>query len=127
MRLLRQGRIGRSVILAAIGGLAVATGWTLVCPGQTASSRPASQPASQPRAVTQAEFVKVMQQSCVRCHRQQCSSVAALKKARWLTPGKPEASPVFTIIGRGNGANSYHKLTETDKNTVRDFIKQMQS
>ena len=144
----RRSQIGRGVVLAGIGVLVAATGWALVCPAQTSgsprgatrpaatqptsasgpASRPAaSQPASQPRLVTQAEFVKVMQQSCVRCHRQQCSSVDQLRRSRWLTPGKPDASPVFTIIGKGRGKDTYHKLSEADKKIVRDFIQQVKS
>jgi hypothetical protein len=138
----RRSRIGRSVVLAGIGGLLLAAAWVAVStdpawaaprttsrPATTSApgSRPASQPASQPRAVTQAEFMKVLNQSCVRCHRQACASVDALKRSGWLTPGHPETSKTFTIIGKGKGANTYHKLSDADKATVRNFIAQMKS
>ena len=77
--------------------------------------------ATKPALVTQDQFMKVMKQSCVRCHRAQCASVDALKKAKWLIPGKPDSSPAYTII---NPRVNYHKLSAADTQIVHDFIEQ---
>ena len=98
-----------------------------------ATSRPgaATKPAdpnatTKPVLVTQEQFMKVMQASCVRCHRQQCASVDALKKVNWLVPGKPDNSPVYKVIGvNRNPKGTYHNLSPADKQIVHDFIQQM--
>jgi mono/diheme cytochrome c family protein len=91
-----------------------------------AATRPAdANAATRPALVTQEQFLKVMKQSCVRCH-QQCASVEALKKAKWLVPGKPDESPVFKVIGVHRNRNgTYHNLSPADKQIVHDFIEQM--
>jgi hypothetical protein len=68
-------------------------------------------------------FMDVMNRACVRCHKVVCGSVDEMVKRRWLVPGKPDGSIVYTIIGkhRKQGA-TYHNLSDQDKKTVRDFV-----
>ena len=42
---------------------------------------------------------RLMDRACVRCHKV-CGSADEMVKRRWLVPGKPEGSPVYTIIGK---------------------------
>lgn len=80
--------------------------------------------APEKKEVTEKEFMRVMKQSCVRCHRKPCKSVKNLIKFRWLKPGNPEKSPTYTIIGKHRRKNGkYHNLSEEDKNIVYEFIR----
>ncbi len=80
----------------------------------------------QPDAVpTEAEFMKVMDK-CVRCHKKPCASVDALKQAKWIVPGKPESSSVYKVIGKCKKVGgTYHNLSDEEKKTVNDFIKNL--
>ena len=65
------------------------------------------------------------------------TSVQNLVKAKWLVPGKPDASKVYTILGvngQPSGAKTasglpyvrpYHNVTEQEKTLIHDFIQQM--
>ncbi|HUT56775.1 MAG TPA: hypothetical protein VNA25_02745 [Phycisphaerae bacterium] len=79
-------------------------------------------PATQRSRVTEADFLRVMRANCARCHRP-CASVQELKRRKWLIPGKPDASPVYKVIGRHKRAGArYHNLSEADRKVVRDFV-----
>lgn len=84
---------------------------------------PASKPAPPPPPqVTEAQFMQAETAKCVRCHRQQCSSVDALKNAKWLVPGKPESSKTYTITSDGK---KFHTVSDGEKQIIHDFIAQM--
>jgi len=73
--------------------------------------------------VTEADFMRVMRQSCLRCHKI-CTSVDSLITAKWIRPGRPDRSPVFTIIGKHQKPEGkYHDLSEADRQIVHDFVK----
>jgi len=75
--------------------------------------------------VTEADFMRVMRQSCLRCHKV-CASVDSLVENRWVRPGRPDRSPVFTVIGKHQKPEGqYHNLSEADRQIVHDFIKGM--
>jgi mono/diheme cytochrome c family protein len=99
-------------------------------PRATSASRPASHPTTTSgpttaaAAVTKQQFMNVMNQSCVRCHHNQCGSVEGADRANWLVPGHPEQSRLYTIIGAGRGV---HNLSDANKKIVHDFISQMKS
>ena len=75
--------------------------------------------------VTEADFMRVMRQSCLRCHKA-CESVDSLVEKRWVRPGRPDRSPVFTIIGKHKKPDGkYHDLSESDRQIIHDFVKGM--
>ncbi|MCX6985736.1 MAG: hypothetical protein NT118_13460 [Lentisphaerae bacterium] len=74
---------------------------------------------------SEAEFVKVTGK-CTRCHVKQFSSTDNLKKIKWIVPGKPESSPIYKVIGKNKKPNgTYHNLTDAEKATVNDYIKNL--
>ena len=74
---------------------------------------------------SEAEFIKVTGK-CTKCHVKQFSSTDNLKKIKWIVPGKPEASPIYKVIGKNKKPNgSYHNLTAAEKATVNDYIKNL--
>jgi hypothetical protein len=73
----------------------------------------------------EAEFVKVTEK-CTKCHAKQFSSTDNLKKIKWIVPGKPEASPIYKVIGKNKKPNgTYHNLTGSEKATVNDYINKL--
>lgn len=98
--------------------------------GPKASAAPTtsttSTTASAASAPSEKDFMKVMQDRCVRCHSGQCASVDALVKVKWLTPGDAEASKVYTIIGKHkNPAGTYHNVSDNEKAVIHDFVQSM--
>lgn len=72
--------------------------------------------------VSEADFMRVMRQSCVRCHRV-CDSVDTLVASGWLRPGEPDRSRVFTNLGKHRKPEGdYHNLPEEDRRIIREFI-----
>jgi mono/diheme cytochrome c family protein len=119
---------------AAVVGVVAGCFFLLVCTGQgqslrsTTSSRPGTTSATTQAQVSEKDFMKVMDQHCVGCHRNQCKSVQDLEKVHWLVPGKPEASPVYKVIGvHKNPKGIYHNMPAADKQVIFDFIKQMKA
>ena len=84
-----------------------------------ATSKPTSTSAP---AVAEADFMKVMTARCVRCHQQQCKSVASLKQCGWLKPGQPEKSPVFTVLGKARNGGKYHDVPAAEATAIHDFV-----
>jgi len=68
-----------------------------------------------------------MQTSCVRCHKVS-SSVDTMVSQRWIVPGKPEISPVYTCLGKAKKKNlqngRYHDVSPAAKAIIRDFVAQ---
>ena len=74
---------------------------------------------------TGAYFIKVTEK-CAKCHTKQFSSKDNLKEIKWVVPGKPEISPVYKVIGKNKKPNgTYHNLTDAEKSTVYDYIKNL--
>jgi len=74
---------------------------------------------------TGADFIKVTEK-CANCHKKQFSSIAALKEAKWIVPGKPEISPIYKVIGKNKKKDgTYHNLTEAEKSTLYNYIKNL--
>ena len=74
---------------------------------------------------SEAEFVKVTGK-CTKCHGKQFSSTDNLKKIKWIVPGKPEASPIYKVIGKNKKPNgTYHNLPDAEKATVNYYIKNL--
>jgi hypothetical protein len=73
----------------------------------------------------EAKFLKVTEK-CVRCHKNQFSSTDNLKTIKWVVPGKPDASPIYKVIGKNKSTNgTYHNLTDAEKATINDYIKNL--
>ncbi len=76
-------------------------------------------------APTGADFIKVTEK-CAKCHVKQFSSTASLKEVKWIVPGKPEISPAYKVIGKNRKPNGiYHNLTEAEKSTIYNYIKNL--
>ena len=74
--------------------------------------------------VTEAQFMKVMQTSCVRCHPV-CKSINTIVARNWIVAGKPENSPVYTCLGKTKKPNAhYHDVTPAAKTIIHDFVAQ---
>lgn len=76
-------------------------------------------------APSEADFTKVTGK-CVQCHNMQFSSMDKLKEIKWVVPGNPEASKIYNVIGKNKKPNgTYHNLTDTEKATLKDYIKNL--
>ncbi len=107
-------------------------------PHHTAPVVPAAQPANphhapaaQPAIFTlpasgklsEAEFLKLLNVRCGKCHAQRIKDMAAIKANKWMEPGQPDKSPIYTVIGKHKKAGgTYHNLSAAEKQAVSDFI-----
>lgn len=74
-------------------------------------------------AVAEADFLKLVNTRCARCHAQRVRSLEAIKANRWIEPGNPERSPIYTVIGKHRKpGGTYHNLSDQEKQTIREFI-----
>ncbi|GEM_PF-5866440 len=90
------------------------------------AAKPADPNQAAPVIPTEDEFMKLIKDKCARCHPKATPSLDALKKMKWIQPGKPESSPVYKVIGKNKKpGGTYHNLTDTEKKLVYDFIKNM--
>lgn len=94
-----------------------------------AQDKPAAPAAAKPAApakivLTEAEFLKIVAADCGRCHKRQCTDLNALKTARWLKPGDPSMSKLYTTIGRHKRLKDGTIVTVTPehKQAISDFI-----
>lgn len=68
------------------------------------------------------EFLAVMKAKCVRCHRI-AGDIEAMAKTRWLKPGDPEGSTVYTSLNKAKKpGGKYHDVTAQEKTTIHDFV-----
>jgi uncharacterized membrane protein len=123
----------KHILLSVITGLFLATAYLIdahAWAGNATNKDTAVDNADQKQVAvvvpTEAEFMKVITAKCVRCHKKPCASVEALKLAKWVIPGRPEHSSAYTIIGKNaKPKGTYHNLTDDEKNTVKEFIKNL--
>jgi cytochrome c1 len=108
-----------------------------VNPHHTPAGQPATPavphhaPAAQPATFTlpasgklsEAEFLKLLNVRCGQCHAKRIKDMAAIKENKWLEPGNPEKSPIYTVIGKHKKAGgTYHNLSAPEKQAISDFI-----
>jgi hypothetical protein len=68
-------------------------------------------------------FMEVINARCVRCHRPACANVDTLVEKKWIVPGKPNSSPVCTVIGKNRRpGGTYHNLSDAEARTIKDFV-----
>ncbi len=123
----------RNLIIAAIIGVLFMSIYIIDTDVWAADNAPAKKDAvpkaddKQAAAVpTEAEFMKVINDKCLRCHRKACTSLDTMKQMKWVVPGKPENSPAYKVIGKNRKpGGTYHNLTDAEKKVVNDFIKNM--
>ena len=97
--------------------MACAVAASLALAGTPADSVPAA-PAV-PAAVSEAEFLRVLQADCARCHANAGKSLAMLQRAGWIRPGDPQGSRMFRVLGKGKKG---HNIPEKDRQTIYEFI-----
>lgn len=91
-------------------------------PETEGATKTPSAPPSDPAPVSEAEFMRVMRNSCLRCHKAS-QSLDTLVSARWIVPGQPERSPAFAMLTRHPSAKGrYRAPSEAEQRIIRDFI-----
>jgi len=97
---------------------------------QPASAKPDAVIAGKPLPpVTKEQFIAVMTAKCIRCHRY-CNDLAQLTTRKWILPGNPEKSPVYTCLGvaknRKLEQGKYHDVADDEKLKIYAYIKGLQ-
>ncbi|HCE43223.1 MAG TPA: hypothetical protein DET40_06725 [Lentisphaeria bacterium] len=122
----------KQIILSVMVGVFLATVCLINTDALADNNAPKKDPAAKPAdnqvaaVPTEAEFMKVINDKCLRCHKKACVSVDSLKQSKWVVPGKPENSPAYKVIGKNKKpGGTYHNLKDDEKKIVNDFIKNM--
>lgn len=85
-------------------------------------SAPGAAPAAPAPAavVTEAEFLKVLQADCLRCHAKKVKDMAAVRASGWVKPGDPEHSRLYTALV--NSKRRGHMVPDKDRQTIYNFV-----
>jgi hypothetical protein len=73
--------------------------------------------------LSETDFLKLLNVRCGQCHAKRIKDMAAIKENKWIEPGKPDKSPIYTVIGKHKKAGgTYHNLNAPEKQAIADFI-----
>jgi hypothetical protein len=73
--------------------------------------------------LSEPDFLKLLNVRCARCHAQRIKDMGAIKANKWIEPGKPDKSPIYTVIGKHKKPDgTYHNLSVPEKQAISDFI-----